>query len=213
MNSPYRKLGDWLVEHQSMDVPEEFAAMIDRRRKLAWNIEQCFQKAKENESKLVGTKNRARELEAECARLEQKLQSGDWTTTPEPKKTRGQQQASRTLHLTDNLHVAVGKSGRDNLEILRRAHPWDLWLHVKDRPSAHAVLSRPKGAKISDEILRQAGQWLIRMSLGPKFKDHEGEKFEILSAECRYVSPIKGDHLGRVTYRNERVLRIKFTAA
>jgi predicted ribosome quality control (RQC) complex YloA/Tae2 family protein len=81
---------------------------------------------------------------------------------------------------------------------------------VKDQASAHAILFRPKGAKIPDETLRKASQWLIKMSLGSKYKNHLGEKFEILSTECRFVSPIKGDRLGRVTYRNEKVFVVKF---
>jgi len=211
-NSPWRKLGNWLLENQSLEVPIEFSALIDRRRKLAWNIEEAFRKAKEVERKLEGTKARVIDLKAEIAELEKRISQGDWIDTEKKRVTKGDRlrPSARTLHLGDNFHVVAGKSARDNLNLLRTAHAWDLWLHVKDQPSAHAILFRPKGAKISDEMLRKAGQWLLKMSFGAKYKNHIGEKFEILSAECRFVSPIKGDRIGRVNYRNEKVFIAKF---
>jgi hypothetical protein len=210
--SPYRRLGEWLVEHQTLTVPEEFAPLIEARRKLAWNIEQCFHKAKEAERKLEGTIARRSELESEVASVEKRIVQGVVLDEPEkrPPRVKGEAPSSRTLNLPNAMQVSAGKSARDNLSLLRRAHAWDLWLHVKDQPSAHAILTRAKGAKVSEEILRKSAQWLIRMSLGSKFREHIGEKFQILSAECRHVSPIKGDRLGRVTYRNEKVILVKF---
>jgi predicted ribosome quality control (RQC) complex YloA/Tae2 family protein len=210
-HSPWRRFGQWLVENQSMNVPPEFLALVDRRRKLAWNVEEAFRKAKEAERKLEGTRARAIELKVQIADLEKRLSQGDWLSV-EKKKTspKGDRPDARTLRLSETLHVVAGKSARDNLDLLRKAHAWDLWLHVKDQPSAHAIVFRPKGAKLSDEQLRQASQWLIKMSLGSKYKAHVGEKFEILAAECRFVTPIKGDRLGRVTYRNEKVFILKF---
>lgn len=209
-HSPWRQLGNWLLENQTLEVPAEFSAWIDRRRKLAWNIEECFRKAKEAERKLEGTEARVEQLKQDIASLEKRMAQGDWLEPEKKRHVRDERPSARTLHLADNFTVVAGKSAKDNLDLLRKAHAWDLWLHVKDQPSAHAILFRPKGAKISDDMLRKASQWLLKMSLGAKFKNHVGEKFEILSAECRFVSPIRGDRLGRVTYRNEKVLITKF---
>ena len=138
------------------------------------------------------------------------MAQGDWIDTEKKRVTKGDRPAARTLHLAENMYVVAGKSARDNMDLLRKAHALDMWLHVKDQPSAHAILFRPKGAKISDEMLRKASQWLLKMSLGAKYKNHVGEKFEILSVECRFVNPIKGDRMGRVNYRNEKVFIAKF---
>lgn len=208
--SPWRKLGEWLVANQSLDVPDEFKALVDQRRKLAWNIEQCFHKAKEADRKLEGTRARLRELKASVSELENRLAKGNWVIDAAPKTPKAERTNARTLHVSENLQVVVGKSARDNLDLLRKARAWDIWLHVKDRPSAHAILFRPKGAKVTDDVMRKAAQWLVKMSLGSKYKEHMGEKFQILNAECRFVSPIKGDRIGRVTYRNEKVFGIQF---
>jgi predicted ribosome quality control (RQC) complex YloA/Tae2 family protein len=210
MNSPYRKLGDWLLQNQSLDVPEEFASLIDKRRKLAWNIEEAFRKAKESERKLEGTRARVVELKQEIVELEGRIAKGEWLQPEKKKVARKEQPSARTLRISESLQVVTGKSARDNMDLLRKAHAWDLWLHVKDQPSAHAILFRPKGAKTSDETLRKAAQWLLKTSLGSKYRNHVGEKFEILVTECRFVTAIKGDRLGRVNYRNEKVFITKF---
>jgi predicted ribosome quality control (RQC) complex YloA/Tae2 family protein len=214
-NAPFRKLGQWLVENQNLRVPPEFAALVDPRRKLAWNIEQCFHKAKEVERKIEGTEARESELKHQISELERRLESGEWLVvdrTRKVPKAKGKATATsaRTLHLTNDVKVIAGKSGKDNLALLKRANAWDVWLHVEDSPSAHALIFRPRGFKISDELLRKAGQWLLKNSFGAKYKSHIGEKYEILVTERRYVSPIKGDHMGRVTCRGEKILTLKF---
>jgi hypothetical protein len=77
---------------------------------------------------------------------------------------------------------------------------------MRDFPSSHAVFFRNKGTKVGDAEFRQAAEWFIRNHFGPKAKEHSGEKFELIIAECRFVKPIKGDKIGRVTYRDERIL-------
>lgn len=58
-----------------------------------------------------------------------------------------------------------------------------------------------------DAELKQIASWLINET---KLKGANlGGTFEVLIAECRFVTPIKGDSLGRVNYRNERVFRVR----
>ncbi|NJM10348.1 MAG: hypothetical protein HC883_05700, partial [Bdellovibrionaceae bacterium] len=62
-----------------------------------------------------------------------------------------------------------------------------------------------QNTSVGDNIVHQIVEWYVRQHLGSKYKQHAGEKIQILIAECRHVRPIKGDRLGRVTYHNERV--------
>ena len=101
----------------------------------------------------------------------------------------------------------IGKSAQDNLQILRKARAWDLWLHLKDFPSAHAVIFREKKQSVQDEDLRQVASWLVRLSLSQKLIV-EGSVFEALCTECRFVKPIKG-HPGLVNYQNERTFKFR----
>ena len=104
------------------------------------------------------------------------------------------------------LNCWMGKSAADNLRLLRQSKSWDLWIHLKDFPSAYAIIQKNKDQKISDEMLRQSAQWLVKE--GSKNKDVDGLKTTVVIVECRHVRPIKGDKIGRVTYHNAREMLI-----
>jgi len=209
---PYKAVGDWLKVHQNLDVPREWEPFVDKRRKLSWNIEQCFTKARESLGKITGTEKRAEILREEIDRLKARL-AGPIQETPrqeKPKVSLGDFAAQgRTLRLNDELTVVAGKSAGDNLKILRKARAWDLWFHLRDYPGSHAVLFRNKNTKVGENLILQVVDWFLRMQLGSKVTQHSGEKFAVLIAECRHVHPIKGDKVGRVTYHDERVLIYK----
>lgn len=206
--TPWKAVGEWIKTNQSLDVPREWEPYVDRRRKLSWNIEECFQRARDMEGKITGTENRLAILREEIERLEarkdQPLQLKPSAKPPEPLKVADAQ--GRTLRLSDEITVVTGKSAADNLKLLRKARAWDWWFHLRDVPSSHAILFRNKSTPVTDAIVQQVLAWYVRQHLGAKYKEHAGEKFFIQIAECRHVRPIKGDKLGRVTVHHERVL-------
>jgi hypothetical protein len=211
---PWRNIGTWLKENQTLEVPREWEPYIDKRRKLSWNIEQCFAKAREVEGKVFGTEKRLAELEREIANLAGRLTGPAEKLIIEPPPAKlpvhDMEAQGRTLRLSQDLVVIAGKSAADNLKILRKARAWDLWFHLRDYPSSHAVLFRNKSAKINDAILHSVASWFVKNHFGAKAPQHAGEKFDLIVAECRHVRPIKGDKIGRVTYRDERILTHQF---
>lgn len=214
---PWRALGDWLKANQSLDVGKEWEPFVDRRRKLAWNIEQAYTKAREAEGKIYGTEKRLHSLEEEILKLREKLTrparelNAEVPSTGKVKPSLNQIEAQgRTLRLSDDMMVVMGKSAVDNMKILRKARAWDLWFHLRDFPSSHAVLLRNKGAQVGDGKIFEVATWFVRNHLGSKAASHAGEKFDIVIAECRHVKPIRGDKIGRVTYHDERILIFQF---
>jgi len=212
---PYKAVGEWLKTNQSLDVPKEFEPFVDKRRKLSWNIEQSYAKARESEGKLAGTEKRLEILRQEINKLEGQL-AGPTHAIPKtapssrPKVSLGDMDAQgRTLRISDDLTVVAGKSAADNLKILRKARAWDLWFHLRDYPSSHAVLFRNKNATINDKVIQTVADWFVRLHLGAKAAQHAGEKFPLVIVECRFVRPVKGDKIGRVTYHDERVFIYK----
>lgn len=101
----------------------------------------------------------------------------------------------------------MGKSAADNMELLRRSKPHDLWLHLKDYPSSHAIIHLNKNQKIPESAVLSIGQWLLKEGVQEKYV-RGGGKFSVMIVECRHVKPIKGDKLGRVTYHNGREMLI-----
>lgn len=216
---PWRQVGNWLKENQSLEVPKAWEPFVDRRRKLSWNIDECFSRARDLEGKTFGTEKRRDLLLADIARLKENLSlpTGQWPadalsprTPPAPLVAAEAQ--GRSLRLSGEVTVIAGKSAADNMKLLRKARSWDLWLHLRDFPSSHAILFRNKNTKVTETMLHEAAAWFVRSHLGKKFADRAGERFHVMVAECRHVRPIKGDKLGRVTYRDERTLIYKVPA-
>lgn len=211
---PWKAVGDWLKAHQSLDVPHEWEPFVDKRRKLAWNIEECFRRARDLEGKAYGTEQRLEILRGEIARVRQLLAGPASALPAEPERApprplKDLDVNGRTLRLNGDLTCIAGKSAADNLKLLRKARAWDLWVHLRDYPSAHAILFRNKNANVSDAVLQDVFAWFVRNHLGHKFAQASGERFHFLVAQCRFVRPIKGDKLGRVNYSDERVLIYK----
>lgn len=213
---PWRQVGDWLKEKQSLNVPKEWEPFVDRRRKLSWNIEECFGRARDLEGKLFGAEKRREILLGDIARLNEQLNKPAREMPAEPVDQKAPpaplvaaEAQGRSLKVSNEVTVIAGKSASDNMKLLRKARSWDLWIHLRDYPSSHAIVFRNKSTKVTGPVLNQILDWFVRQQLGKKFAQHGGERFQIIVAECRYVRPIKGDRLGRVTYQNEQTLIYK----
>ena len=212
----HRELGEWLKAHHSLEVPAEWRDLIDMEKSFSWNIEHAFHRAKENERKSDGTRARIALVQNEL----QKLEKSGPAKFDLPTKGGGQKPAESLLaraaargrkhQIAPDLDVYIGKSASDNLAILRKAQAFDLWLHLRDHPGAHAILRRTRGRNVTDQELQEAGRWVLEQSLGLRVKDMKGERFDLLIVECRFVRPIKGDKLGRVNYTNDRVMTNRY---
>lgn len=184
-------------------------------------IEKIFQKAKQLDKKKLGATERIEILQLEVKKISDlifQIESGDFDPIQiqKQKNNKSLQRRSqeigargRRLQLPDQMRADVGKSAADNLLLLRGAKPWDLWMHLKDRPGAYAIISRNREQKVSIDVLQKVFEWLIKMS-GEKLE--QGGKASVLLTECRFVKPIKGDKLGRVTHQNSQVYTFASTS-
>lgn len=177
---------------------------IDSAQSRAWNMEQAFAKAKQLVAKREGTERRRGILKSEIEALEKAVfRAVPGTAAPAFDLMKKAEAKGRRLGLDGGLSAVMGKSAADNLALLRKARAWDYWMHLRDYPGAHAILSRQRDQKIGDKELRQVARWLAKEALGSKIAA-SGGRLAVVMAECRHVRPIKGDKLGRVTYHHER---------
>jgi hypothetical protein len=168
------------------------------------NIKIAFQKVKDLKRKKQGAKERSNQLKSEIHNLE----SGHYVEKkPSGSLLKSANAKGRTFRLNDAVTVECGKSGADNLKLLRKASGWHLWLHLRDFPGSHAIMSFAKNLRISNEDLHKAAVWLIEETIEKK-SAVSGLKYDVLAVECRFVKPIKGDKLGRVTFQNEKVFSV-----
>lgn len=201
----WSEAGQFLKAEGTLAVPEHLQACIDTRQSLSWNMENCFTKSKQLVSKKEGARTRLEELKIEIAKLEkstyrQKPEKGGLGDLMQKAEARG-----RKLHLESGALAYCGKSAADNLSLLRQAKAWDYWMHLRDYPGAHAIIHRQRDQLIPDQEIQEVAQWVARESLSSKSLV-AGQKVVVVLVECRFVRPIKGDKLGRVTYHSERTL-------
>lgn len=199
----WSEAGNWLKTHGNLQVPEHLKSCINFKESLSWNIETCFAKAKQLAAKKDGARERLAELVLEIAALEkasysEKSQAPKLVDLMQKTEARG-----RKLHLQSGAIAYCGKSAADNLALLRQAKAWDYWLHLKDYPGAHAIIHRQRDQEVPAAEIQQVAGWVAKESLSSK-SIMLGQKVAVVMVECRFVRPIKGDRLGRVTYHSEK---------
>lgn len=212
-SSLWREVGEWLQTHNGFEgLPEDYVPFVDKRRSVHWNVDHVFQKAKDSKKKMAGTEERLRLLKEELRNLEKEGVKALKSSSPSKAVERASPQSpvkARTFQMAPDLRAMAGKSAQDNMNLLRQAKPWDLWFHLKDWPSSHMIVFRPKKRELTPKEEHQVIQWFFRQNFGQKWEQEKGNKHEVIIAECRFVKPIKGDRSGRVHYHNERSLRVK----
>lgn len=166
-----------------------------------------FEKDREQTKKLEASLKRKELLQKEIQKLES-------TSEQEFQKSRVQGLGQvedlkvRKLELESGPIAYFGKSAEDNLKLLREARAWDFWLHLVDYPSRHVIVRRNKNQSLNPSEMDQICRRLLEETRG-KDKLGQGEKYEILLTECRYVRPVKGpQNKGKVLYSHEK--RIQF---
>lgn len=213
---PWADIGNHLKTHGFKDLPLDWTVFVDLGKKPSYSIEKAFEKAKQVVHKIQGAQLRQQQIltEIELAKdISEACFQKHLSELAAKQAKQGQRKASegqfRKLMIDGEnpVNVLMGKNAAENLKLLRQAKAWDLWIHLKDYPSAYAILQKPKDKNISDHVLVQAGQWLVRESIKNK-KNMSGAKLSVVIVECRHVRPIKGDKLGRVTYHHPREMLI-----
>jgi hypothetical protein len=213
MDKPWLAVGEYLKIHQSIEVPEDWAKLIDPAIPLNANMQRCFDRHKLQEKRKEQMIERIEHLVNEIDELQSESHSIADTPGRPVKSLAGEllskaKAKGRKLILSEGIEAVFGKSAKDNMALLRRAQGWDLWLHLRDLPGSHLIVRRPRQKNVDHQLLVQAALWLLKETIGKK-KVIEGDRYDVIVTECRYVKPIKGDKLGRVNYQNETTLTLR----
>ncbi|BAF70774.1 NFACT RNA binding domain-containing protein [Nitratiruptor sp. SB155-2] len=94
--------------------------------------------------------------------------------------------------------VYIGKNRKGNIELLKKAKASDVWLHLKDMPSAHVIISTNK-QNIPMEVLEQAAKLCASFSA-----KHPGS-YNVDYTQRRNVKPKEGANVEYVKYKTIRV--------
>jgi len=216
----------------SVELPDLFepgepprVVTLDPRRPLRDEMDLRYKKARRLER---GMKRAAEEWEKTTAALE-RLQGAvqelegcstegeiDEAVTRWPPRWRPQQRRGRRrkdavrapfhTYLTPaGKRILVGRSGEDNDTLtFRQARGRDVWLHVVGRPGAHVVVPLDGHEAPDADTLDAAAQLTLAHS-----GVAEGHAEEVAWTRVKYVRKVKGGAPGRVTYSQERVMRVR----
>lgn len=139
-----------------------------------------FKRSKKAKQKKLGLHIERDNLEEKIRHLELFIQTIQEAKTPEeiallfPQKSIGTK-AKPTSKPSDSIaefwieghKVSLGKSERGNIQLLQKSRARDIWLHLKDRPSAHVIITTDK-QQLSDKILQAAAKLCVDFSVFEK---------------------------------------------
>ncbi len=103
----------------------------------------------------------------------------------------------------DGFMILVGRSARQNDELMRRARPDDLWLHARDVAGSHVVVCRNRRAEIPPHVIEAAARLAARYSKA----DRRG-KVAVVCAEARHVRKPRGGAPGLAIVTGESTLTV-----
>jgi predicted ribosome quality control (RQC) complex YloA/Tae2 family protein len=206
----WAEVGEYLKSYGIKNLKPEWSVYVNFEKSISENIQLCFDKAKAAKNKAVGARERLQSLKREIEAIKDMSVQRFESQLLQKQKDDGQKKNSRKvegrlrkLPLGKDAVAYMGKSAADNMNLLRSSKPHDLWVHLKDYPSAHAIIHRQKTQNLADSELISVGKWLVEEGLS-KSQTAMGGKYAVVAVECRHVKPIKGDKMGRVTYHNAR---------
>ncbi|MRI57884.1 MAG: hypothetical protein C6H99_00075 [Epsilonproteobacteria bacterium] len=102
-------------------------------------------------------------------------------------------------YIIDGYPVYIGKNRQGNVELLKKAKAGDIWMHLKDLPSAHVIIQTNK-QNLPEHILRTAAE------LCAKFSVKHGGRYLVDYTQRRNVKPKEGSNVEYVKYKTIGVI-------
>jgi predicted ribosome quality control (RQC) complex YloA/Tae2 family protein len=204
---PEEKTESMVLEDEDSEL---HSLSLDQRLSIRENMERWFRQARKGARGLPQVAGRRRQVEELLAALKTGGRTAETAQAPGQSKM---QSTARTgakakdsleaAHIqryqsSDGYAILRGKNSRANHHLLTRvARPHDLWFHAAHGPGAHVVVRRPAPAgEIPETSLREAaGIAALRSHFSGS------DTAEVMCAEVKHVTPIKGAGPGQVTVR------------
>lgn len=98
----------------------------------------------------------------------------------------------------DGHQIYVGRNGRQNDQLVRDAHPDDLWLHAKDRPGSHVVIKSDRKGDVPEGVLQRAAELAAYHSKG-----RDAGKVDVSYTFVKHLKKPKGAQPGLVVINEE----------
>jgi len=138
--------------------------------------------------------------------IEDELVDQEYLSEKKPDKSRSgrERRGPRRSETSDGHALLYGKSGQENDEVLRAAHPDDLWFHVKNAAGPHVVLrSDGRPDDVPEEAILEAARLAAALS-----SQRRDSKVEVDCALAREVNKPRRGRPGLAYYHADRTILV-----
>jgi predicted ribosome quality control (RQC) complex YloA/Tae2 family protein len=187
----------------TLDAVANAQRYYERYKKLKRGVEKLTARQQELAMELQYLEELAVNLEQaetleELRELESELELEGALTAPDKKRARATWSAPRRYAI-DGFFILVGRNGRQNDALLREARREDYWLHAKDRPGAHVIItSDRRGVVPPQRVLLRAAELAAYYSRG-----RGSTKVPVTYTRVKYLKKPKGARPGLVLVTRE----------
>jgi predicted ribosome quality control (RQC) complex YloA/Tae2 family protein len=173
---------------------ERYKKLKRAQEKLAARVEELRQELEYLES--VEHSLEQAESDADLAEIREELSAGGYLPR-EPQSSKGPAHAGGPREFViRGYRVWVGRSSKQNDELVRGAAREDYWLHARDRPGSHVIVKNPTQREIPRDVLEQAAQLAAYYSKG-----RDAKKVPVSYTRVKYLR--KGGRPGLVLMTQE----------
>ena len=183
----------------SVELKSLYKENLSKRENIQW----AYKQSKVSEQKKKRLIERLDSLSSE-------LSSEMNKTNKEPKEQKAKKAKKERPfkgvkhHLKENLILRCGRNAKENLDLLRHARPWHLWMHLSDYPSGHLIVERPKGYELNPTELEKCAHFLFLKGAPKKLLNTPTQRYAVMFTECRYVNAQKKSK-GLVTTQKHQI--------
>ena len=91
----------------------------------------------------------------------------------------------------ENYTIILGRNSTENFKLVSTSNPDDIWIHLSDYPSGHAVIPNSKKSKIPFKVIKKACMLVKQYS---KYKH-----IKKLDCDVVYIKDLKIDKNSEVS--------------
>ncbi len=174
----------------------------ERYKKLKRGVD----KLEERKRELDGELTYLQEIESHVEQAEEEatlhviadeLISEGYIARPKEKSDTSKNSEPREYRI-QGYRVFVGRSSKQNDELVRNAGREDVWMHVRDRPGSHVVIRNPERRQVPQEVLLKSAQLAAYYSKG-----RNAGKLSVLYTLIKFLRKPKGARPGLVLVMQE----------
>ncbi|MBI5178864.1 MAG: NFACT family protein [Nitrospinae bacterium] len=111
--------------------------------------------------------------------------------------------AFRSFVSADGFEMLVGRSGRENDELVRKSNGNDLWFHVRDFPGSHVVVRTGKKTDVPSGTIAEAARLALKHS--SRARDGKGT---VVYTFIKHVKKPKNAPPGSVLVTREKTVQV-----